>query len=87
MEKVVFSVKKRNGEKITGLGMIVNNDLLIPAVSKGGKSYIRIFTDCLDDCKKVIDQENEYKGEHIEYINIDNKDVPITYLIWFKKIQ
>ena len=40
MKKVTFSIKRNNNEKITGVGYITEEDLLIPAVSsKTNKPY------------------------------------------------
>ena len=43
MKKVTFSIKKRNSDKITGVGYITDEDLLIPAISKNNKPYIRLI--------------------------------------------
>ena len=45
MNKVVFSVTKagKNSNRVSGVGYITDEDLLIPMISKNGKAYIRIF--------------------------------------------
>ena len=43
MKKVTFSIKKRNGDKITGVGYITEEDLLIPAISRNNKPSPLIF--------------------------------------------
>ena len=64
MKKVTFSIKKRNNEKITGVGYITDEDLLIPAISsKTNKPYIRVFEDCIKDCHKITGRENQYQGQ------------------------
>ena len=47
MQKVTYSIKKRNGDKITGVGYITEEDLLIASISKSGKPYIRVLEDCV----------------------------------------
>ena len=64
MQKVVFSVIKagKNENRMSGVGYITDTDLLIPALSKNGKPYIRVFEDCIRNCHKVPNENNEYKG-------------------------
>lgn len=49
MKKVFFSVVKagRNEQRISGVGYITDEDLLVPAISRNGKAYIRVFEDCI----------------------------------------
>ena len=49
MKKVVFSVIRagKSSNRLSGIGYITDKDLLIPAISKNGKAYIRIFEDCI----------------------------------------
>jgi len=92
MKKVTFSVKKRNGEKITGVGYITATDLLIPAISKNNKPYIRIFEDCIKDCHKIIGTTNQYHGNYDYLMTADlqddkgrttTKEITVNYYIWF----
>ena len=55
MKKVAFSVIKagRNENRMSGVGYITDTDLLVPAISKKGKAYIRVFEDCIRHCHKV----------------------------------
>ena len=97
MKKVTFSIKKRNGEKTTGVGYITEEDLLIPAISnKTNKPYIRVFEDCLKYLNKIIGKTNEYQGIYEMIINCDltdeqgritTKELPISYYIWYKIIE
>ena len=104
MKKVVYKVEKvrREGNvSTTGLGYIVENDLITANISKKGKPYIKIFEDCVSKCRKVHSSSNEYKGEIQEIIEIEVettnstgqstgyelKEIEITYKIWFKELD
>ena len=101
MNKVVYSVMKagRKDSKITGLGYVSNDDLIIACLSKDSKPYIRIFEDCVKRCHLVVNTTNEFKGayDEIKAIEIEVKDsqgnptvsyetreVEISYNIWYK---
>ncbi len=96
MKKVVFSVIRagRNENRMSGVGYITETDLLIPAISKNGKPYIRIFEDCIKHCHKIANENNEYKGTFYELREIEfetrngsgyeKREVEITYYIWYK---
>lgn len=50
MKKVVYSISKPNkleDGRMTGFGCITDEDLIIAAISKNGKPYIRVFENCL----------------------------------------
>ena len=69
MKKVVYSISKLSrfgSNKMTGVGFITENDLVIACVSQKGNPYIRVFEDCVKDCHPVTGRENEYKGAHYE---------------------
>jgi len=96
MKKVTFSIKRRNSEKITGVGYITEEDLLIPAISRNNKPYIRVFEDCLKYCNKIIGKTNEYQGIYEMIIpceipdkngSTETKELPISYYIWYKLIE
>lgn len=96
MKKVTFSIKKRNSEKITGVGYITEEDLLIPAISRNNKPYIRVFEDCLKYCNKIVGKTNEYQGIYEMIIpceildknaSTETKELPISYYIWYKLIE
>ena len=91
MKKVTFSIRKRNGDKITGVGYITDEDMLIPALSKTGKPYIRVIEDCVKSCHKT--DEDIYQGYHEFFMECDltddngkitTRELPITYYIWYK---
>ena len=96
MQKVVFSVIKAGGyeNKMSGVGYITDEDLLIPAISKNGKPYIRVFQDCIRYCHKIANENEEYKGTFYELREIEfevrngsgyeKREVEITYYIWYK---
>lgn len=99
LQKVVFSVTKagKSESKLKGVGFIDDTSLYIPAISKNGNAYIRVFEDCI---KGNI--EAEYSTTHTEYHTIqlevlngqhsgstsyEEKEILITYFIWFKLIK
>lgn len=96
MKKVVFSVIKagRNENRMSGVGYITETDLLIPAISKNGKAYIRVFEDCIRYCHKIANENEEYKGTFYELREVEfevrngsryeKREVEITYYIWYK---
>lgn len=95
MKKVFFSVVKagRNEQKMSGVGYITNEDLLVPAISRNGKAYIRVFEDCISYCHAMPKSPDEYKGtfyevKEIEFENrngsIETREVELTYYIWYK---
>ena len=79
MQKVVYSVTKVNkDEKIKGVGYLVEGNLLIPATSQKGISYIRVFDDVAEKCKTLNKEKNRY--DTLDYIET-------TYYIWYKFID
>ncbi len=100
MQKVVYSISKVNrDEKLKGVGYIVENDLLIPAISSKCNAYIRVFDDVTKKCTPISDTNNEFKG-YVSMcytnVNVYNKEkerydtlenVETTYYIWFKYID
>ena len=95
MKKVFFSVVKagRNEQRMSGVGYITNEDLLVPAISRNGKAYIRVFEDCIRYCHAMPKSPDEYKGtfyeiKEIEFENrngsIETREVELTYYIWYK---
>lgn len=100
MQKVVYSITKVNkDEKMKGVGYLIDNDLLVPAISAKGNPYIRVFEDVTSKCHKAVNAENEYKG----YMTIGYKDIQVfneeknrydtleyvetTYFVWYKFID
>ena len=50
MKKVVYSISKLSrfgSTKMTGVGFITDEDLIIACVSQKGNPYIRVFEDCV----------------------------------------
>lgn len=96
MKKVIFSVTKagKNSNRISGIGYITNEDLLIPAISKNGKAYIRVFEDCLKYCHKIPSETDEFRGTYYELKEVEfetkngsgyeTREVEINYYIWYK---
>lgn len=100
MQKVVYSISKVNkDEKLKGVGYLVENDLLISAISSKGNAYIRVFEDVVNKCSPISNTTNEFKGYvNILYTNVQvfNKEkerydtietVESTYYVWFKYID
>lgn len=74
MQKVVYSVSKVNrDEKLKGVGYLTEGNLLIPATSQKGKSYIRVFEGVTEKCKPVAGTTNEFKG----YVDVIFTNVPV----------
>ena len=95
MKKVIYSVAKygKTVSKITGIGYVTDEDLIIAAVSKNGKPYVRIFEDCIKHCYKVTNRTDEFKGDITEIHeveietkngNYDTREIEVEYNIWFK---
>ena len=64
MKKVVYSVTRYrtdDNDKISGLGYITDNDLVITCISKVGKPYIHMFEGCVE-ISAHIRHMNEFKG-------------------------
>ena len=95
MKKVVFSVTKlgKFESKLSGIGYVTDEDLLVPCISKNQKPYIRVFEDCVDKCRPIPGKEGEFKGMLYEIRNVeyetkfgskDTREVEIEYSVWFK---
>jgi len=101
MKKVVYSISKvgRNTEsKMTGLGYVTDKDLIIACISKNQKPYIRVFEDCVKDCRLVHNTKDEYKGAYYEIREIEfevktasgqstgfeKREIEVDYAIWYK---
>lgn len=96
MNKVVFSVTRagKSSNRLSGIGYITDKDLLIPAISKNGKAYIRIFEDCIRYCHKVSGESDEFKGTYYELKEVEfetrngsgyeKREIEVTYYIWYK---
>lgn len=95
MKKVVFSVTKLGSQqaKTTGVGYVSETDLIIPAVSKNGKPYIRVFEDCVKISRKVNGKDDEFKANVYEIHEVEiqttknnytTREIEVEYQIWFK---
>lgn len=87
MKKVIYSITKLGkveNTKMTGVGYITEDELVIAQVSKNtGKPYIRTF-DCIKDCHQVPNATNEYKGAYYEIVEYNGRDIEVNYYIWYK---
>ena len=99
MKKVVYSVQRVGRfeiPKMTGLGYVVDDDLVIAATSQKGKPYIRVFEGAVSYCHKVVGKDNEFKGYFTEYkevevekntngyVSLETIEVENEYKIWYK---
>lgn len=95
MKKVIYSVTKFGNyeNKVSGIGYVTDEDLIIAAVSKKGKPYVRIFEDCIKHCYKIQGKSDEFKGNVTENIeveletknnNYETREIEVEYGIWFK---
>lgn len=99
MKKVVYSVKKVGKvrvDQLSGIGYITNEDLITSGISKNGKSFIRIFEDCLRYLHQIPHKDNEYKGTIYEMHDlpietkngsIEYREFTLEYEIWYKVID
>lgn len=99
MQKIVFSITKLNkseNAKTSGTGYIIDENILIPAMSTNNKQYIKVFEDAVKYCYPVLGTENEYKGAYTEYVTgefpdkngaLETKEIVVDYFIWYKKVD
>ena len=104
MKKVVFTVTKvgrTENTKMSGLGYVTENDLIIACISKNQKPYIRVFEGAVKDCHKVINTTNEYKGAYYEVKEVEfetknssgqstgyeKREIEMNYYIWYKELD
>ena len=99
MKKVVYNVTRyRKDEliKISGLGYITDEDLIIACISQNGKPYIRVFQDSIKDCHPIPGKPGEYKGATYEIRevqidtgkdNYETREIELEYKIWYKLVD
>ena len=104
MKKVVYTVTKvgrTENTKMSGLGYVTENDLIIACISKNQKPYIRVFEGAVKDCHKVINTTNEYKGAYYEVKEVEfetkdssgqstgfeKREIEMNYYIWYKELD
>ena len=104
MKKVVYTVTKvgrTENTKMSGLGYVTENDLIIACISKNQKPYIRVFEGAVKDCHKVINTTNEYKGAYYEVKEVEfetknssgqstgyeKREIEVNYYIWYKELD
>ena len=89
MKKVLYTVTKVGKEttKVSGLGYITDTDLITAQISKNGNSYIRVYEDCVKDCRKIAGKDNEYKGAIWEVIEIDDRPIDLNYYVYYKIVD
>ena len=85
MKKVVYSVQRVGRfeiPKMTGLGYVIEDNLVIAATSQKGKPYIRVFEGAVTYCHKVVGKDNEFKGFFTEYkeVEVEKKTTELTSL-------
>ena len=100
MQKVVYSISKVNKDKkLKGIGYLVEDELIIPAISSKGNAYIRRFPEVAKQCHPIDKDKTEFKGYvtlAYENINVFNKEkdryetldyVETTYYVWYKFVD
>ena len=93
MEKITFSFKNFNKdneivEHLKGFGYLCDQNILVPAIGRNGRAYIRVFEDITSVCHASKDSADTYIGayEH-HFVGSDGKSKVKTYSIWFKKVE
>ena len=99
MKKIVYSISRVgrfDTPKMSGLGYVVEGNLLISAISQKGKPYIKVFEGAVEYCHKVVGKETEFKGNFTEYkeveiekktneyVSLETIEVENEYKIWYK---
>ena len=89
MKKVLYTVTRvgRENTKVSGVGCITDTDLVTAQISKNGKPYIRVFSDCLKYCHQVSGTDNEYKGAFWELVEIEDRPIELNYYIYYKIVD
>ena len=104
MKKVVYTVTKvgrTENTKMSGLGYVTENDLIIACISKNQRPYIRVFEGAVKNCHKVINTTNEYKGAYYEVKEVEfetknssgqstgfeKREIEMNYYIWYKELD
>ena len=62
MKKVVYGVSRISrfgNSKMTGVGFITDEDLVIACVSRKGNAYIRVFEDCVKNCHAIPGRDGD----------------------------
>ena len=97
MEKIIYTITKvgkKENQKLTGVGYINDNDIIIACTSKSGKPFVKVLKGALQTCQ-ATGTDGEYKGAFFEKVQMDYIDVKgqpnarkvaVDYLIWFKKV-
>ncbi len=103
MKKVVYSISRLNrfgSNKMTGVGFITDEDLIIACVSQKGNPYIRVFEDCVKNCHAIPNRDGEFKGPHYEILEVevetkngsgeftgyDKREIEIEYSVRYKLV-
>ena len=104
MKKVVYSVSRTNrygSTKMTGLGFVTENDLIIACNGKSGKAYIRVFKECVKNCHAVPNRPDEFKGTLYEIREVEfekktssgestgyeTREIEVEYSVWYKFVD
>ena len=69
---------------------------MIPAISKSGKAYIRVFLGAEKHCHPIMYKDNEFKGTYYEVIDAEidtgkdsyeTREIELNYNIWYKYVD
>lgn len=96
MKKIVYAITqigKKENFKMSGIGYITDEDIVIACVSKQNKPYVRVFENAVKDCYLVRGSKDEYKGAYSEIKevpltddkgNVTDREIEVNYWIWYK---
>lgn len=89
LQKVIYSITKLGKlacTKMTGVGYITDEELIVPMEGKNNKCYIKTF-ECVKDLKQDVKNTDEFKGSYFELFEIDDRDICVNYMIWYKLMK
>ena len=89
MKKVLYTVTRvgRENTKVSGVGGITDTDLVTAQISRNGKPYIRVYSDCLKYCHPVAGGDNEFKGAFWEIVEYEGREIELNYYIYYKIVD
>ena len=104
MKKVVYGVSRISrfgNSKMTGVGFITDEDLVIACMSRKGNAYIRVFEGCVKNCHAIPGRDGEFKGAHYEIREAEfekknscgestgheTREIEVEYSVWYKLLD
>lgn len=95
MKKVKYSItrySKKGSFRFTGYGEIDDANLYTSYTDKNGKKVEKVY-ECINRLHKVLNTENEFKGDYFEYQEIEfvndrgqlvELEIEVDYDIWIR---